>query len=181
MDKFPLQIAQGMHDSGAMITCVPVQFDNGEWESAVFFEVGGKQSREDRRVLRKIKTALPVTLEGEVISHANGSIVMLRFEVLTNKSNPLVGEVLLAPGLGNTQFDTLKLLSEQRQLRWYFGDANYSVIHSQQTTLFDHERQGYADLLSEAVTHDALLRVTGKYNATSAIEEVCSNYAFRQD
>jgi hypothetical protein len=179
MDRFPQPIAQGMRNNGAMTTCVPVQFDNGVWESAVFFEVGGKECKDDRRCLRKTRTALPVTIETDLISHANGSIVVLRFEVETQKANPLVGEVLLVPGLGDTQFDTLKNLTEQKQIRWYFGDAAYEVIHSQQTGLFDHERQGYADVLQEAVNHDAMLRLTGKYNATSAIEEVCSNYAYR--
>jgi len=168
-----------MRNSGAMTTCVPVQYDHGGWESAVFFEVGGKQCKDDRHLLRNTRSPLPVTIEGDVINHANGSIVMLRFEVLTAKDDPLAGEVLLAPGLGQSQFDTLKLLSEQSQLRWYFSDASYAVIHSQQTPLFDHERQGFADILSDAVNHDALLRLTGKYNATNAIQEVCSNYAFR--
>ncbi len=179
MDKFPQPIANGMRNNGAMTTCVPVQFDNGIWESAVFFEVGGKECKADRRLLRRTKTTLPVTVETDLISHANGSIVMLRFEVATRHENPLVGEVLLVPGLGDTQFDTLQYLTEQKQIRWYFGDAAYDVIHSQQTTLFDHERQGYTDLLQDAVNHDAVLRLTGKYNAASAIDEVCSNYAFR--
>ncbi len=181
MDKFPLPIARGMRNSGAMTSCVPVQFDNGIWESAVFFEVGGTQCKEDRRVLRKTTTPLPVTVEGDLINHANGSVVMLRFEVATYADNPLVGEVLLVPGLGDTQFETLKHLTEQKQLRWYFADAAYEVIHSQQFAIHDHERQGYADILHEAVKYDALLRLTGKYHAQSAIDEVCSNYAFRHD
>lgn len=179
MDKFPLPIAEGMKKSGAMITCVPVQFDGSVWESAVFFEVGGKESSKDRKILKKSRSPLPVGIEGEVITHASGSIVMLRFEVITDKVNPLAGEVLFAPGLGDTQFETLKTLSEQLTLRIYFGDTNYNVIHSQQTPLYDHERKGYAALLSEAVNHDAVLRLAGKYNATRAIEEVCDNYAYR--
>ena len=180
MDRFPLPIARGMRSSGAMTTCIPVQYDNGAWESAVFFEVGGKECKEDRRILRRTGGVLPVAVEADIINHAQASVVMLRFEVLTREDNPLVGEVLLTPGLGEVQFDTLKNLTEQRQMRWYFGDASYQVIHSQQTALYDHERQGYDELLQEAVKHDALVRLTGRYSAQEAINEVVGHYQLRQ-
>ena len=163
-----------------MTTCVPVQYDNGAWESAVFFEVGGKECKQDRRILRKTKVALPVAVEADIINHASASVVMLRFEVATDDDSPLVGEVLLAPGLGEVQFDTLKNLTEQQQIRWYFGNASYEVIHSQQTALYDHERKGYDELLQEAVKHDALVRLTGRYSAIDAINEVVGHYQLRQ-
>ncbi len=179
MDRFPLPIAQGMRNSGAMTTCIPVQFDNGVWETAVFFEVGGKECKDDRRTLRKLKSTLPISVEADIINHTNASVVMLRFEVLTRADSPLVGEVLLTPRLGAIQFDTLKHLTEQRNIRWYFGDSSYNVIHSQQTALYDHERQGYYDLLQEAISHDAMIRMTGKYNAANAVSEVASHYEYR--
>ena len=120
-----------------------------------------------------------MVMEADVINHAAASVVMLRFEVQTREESPLVGEVLLTPGLGDVQFETLRNLTEQRQLRWYFGDSAYQVIHSQQTALYDHERKGFEDLLQEAVGHDALVRLTGKYNAHSAIDEVVSHYQLR--
>ena len=43
MDRFPPPIARGMRQSGAMTTCLPVQIDTGQWETAVFFEVGGNR------------------------------------------------------------------------------------------------------------------------------------------
>jgi hypothetical protein len=179
MDRFPLPIAQGMRNNGAMTTCVPVQFDNGVWETAVFFEVGGKECKDDRRILRKTRSTIPISVEADIINHANASVVILRFEVITRKDNPLVGEVLVTPGLGDIQFDTLKHLTEQRNIRWYFGDSAYNVIYSQQTVLHDHERQGYDDLLQEAISHDALIRLTGNYSASNAISEIVSHYAYR--
>ena len=53
------------------------------------------------------------------------------------------------------------------------------VIHAQQTVLYEHERKGYAELLQEAVSHDALLRLTGRYSAQSALREIVSHYARR--
>lgn len=180
MDKFPYSVARGMRSNGAMTTCVPVQFDHGVWETAVFFEIGGKQCKQDRRALRKNRSPVPISVEADLINHANASVVMLRFEVFTAKEHPLIGEVLLTPGLGDIQFDALKYFSEQRHIRWYFGDSAYNVIHSQQTALHDHERKSYEALLNEAVLHDALVRLTGKYNASEAINEVVSHYDFRR-
>lgn len=163
-----------------MTTCVPVQFDQGNWETAVFFEVGGKHCRDDRKILRKTHSPLPVSIEADLINHANASVVTLRFEVMTCEDSPLVGEVLLAPGTGDTQFDTLKNLSCQHNMRWYFGDGAYNVIHSQQTTLYEHERQGYESILQDAIRHDAVVRLTGRYDAQSAFNEIVSHYAYRQ-
>ncbi len=162
-----------------MTTCVPVQFDQGNWETAVFFEVGGKHCSDDRKILRKTCSPLPVSIEADLINHANASVVTLRFEVMTRHDNPLVGEVLLAPGIGDTQFDTLKNLSSQHNMRWYFGDGTYNVIHSQQTTLCEHERQGYESILQDAVRHDAVVRLTGRYDAKRAFSEIVSHYAYR--
>ena len=112
---------------------------------------------------------------------ARRSNFTLRFEVATRNDNPLVGEVLLTPGMGDVQFDTLKHLTEQAHMRWFFGDAAYQVIHTQQTLLFDQEREAYNQLLQDAVKHDALIRLTGKYDATAAINEVVSHYALRKE
>lgn len=165
-----------MRQSGAMTTCVPVRFDGGPWETAVFFEIGGKECRKDRRVLRRTLSAVPIVAEMDMIEHSSAAVVMLRFEVLTDEHSPLVGEVLLTPGLGDVQFDTLRHLGRQPQIRWYFADASYQVIHAQQSSLHDSERAGYYSLLQRAVKHDALIRIKGRYDAQTAIREVLSHY-----
>ena len=86
-----------MRQSGAMTTCVPLEFDQGGWQSTVFFELGGKECKEDRRLLRKTTSPLAIGIEADIIEHTNAAVVMLRFEVMTTRDNPLVGEVLLAP------------------------------------------------------------------------------------
>ncbi len=179
MHKFPDSIIRSMQQSGAMITCVPVQFDGGIWESAVFFELGGDECQHDREILSASDKAIPVTLEAELIEHNSASVVMLRFEVLTDVENPLAGEVLIVPGLGDIQFETLKHLSEQQNLRFYFSDDYYNVIHSQQILLSDQERGGYAQILEQVISHDALIRLTGKYNAMSALSEIVGHYDIR--
>ena len=179
MNSFPPAIIHSMRLSGAMTTCVPLQFDDGLWQSTVFFELGGKQCKEDRRTLRNTKSPLPIGIEADIIEHTHAAIVMLRFEVMTSKDNPLVGEVLLAPGMGEVQFETLKHLSTQPQLKFYFGDSAYYVIHSQQISLGDPEHQGYQSLLDDAVSHDALIRLSGKYDGMRALHEVVDHYEVR--
>jgi len=168
-----------MQQSGAMTTCVPVQFFGNVWEAAVFFELGGEQCQDDRTTLISATKPLPISLEAELIEHASASVVMLRFEVMTNQEDPLAGEVLIVPGLGEIQFDTLKHLSEQQNLRFYFSDETYKVIHSQQIMLSDRERQGYGHILEEVISKDALIRLTGKYNAMSALSEIVGLYDVR--
>ena len=168
-----------MQQSGAMTTCVPVEFSDGSCESTVFFELGGDECEFDRLILSKASSPLGINLEAELIEHARASVVMLRFEILTQPEDPLAGEVLIVPGLGDVQFDTLKFLGSQQYLKFYFSDDRYNVIHSQQLVLSDQERQGYAQILEEVISHDALIRLTGKYDAMAALSEIVDHYDVR--
>ena len=154
--------------------------DDSNWRTAVFFELGGDECASDRKRLSETDSPLPVNLEGDVIETAAGALVMLRFEILTDPENPLAGEVLVAPGMGNSQFETLQYLGQQQALDFYFSDAKYRVIHSQQLALGEPERAGYRGLLEDAVSHDAVVRLTGRYDAKKAYKEVVANYANRR-
>ena len=168
-----------MDYTGSSVTCLPVQFDGGDWESAVFFQVAGSESKEDRRVLAKTDAALAVSVESELIQHSNASIIVIRLEVYTKEASPLIGEVLLCPGEKESHFETMKLLSEQPTLRWFFSDAAYWIIHTQQNRLGPTEHATFQEVLDEAVNHDAMVRMTGKYDANNALTEVLSHYEFR--
>ncbi len=89
MKKFPDSIIRSMQQSGAMTTCVPVQFTGDVWESAVFFELGGEQCQHDRQILVDAQNPLPISLEAELIEHASASVVMLRFEIMTNPTRSI--------------------------------------------------------------------------------------------
>lgn len=160
-----------------MTTCLPVRMDGAGWESAVFFGLEGQECEADRQVLAATDDPLPVALEADVIECGTAAIVMLRFEIATRKDDPLAGEVLLAPGRGKVQFETLNNLTVQDHLRFFFGDGQYRVIHSQQLRLGEQERQGYRGILEDAVQHDAMIRLTGRYDADAAMKEVTSHYA----
>ncbi len=160
-----------------MTTCVPLQFDDEIWRTAVFFELGGKECERDRHALESVSSPVAIGLEADLIEEKTAAVVMLRFEIMTIVDNPLAGEVLITPGLGNIQFETLNTLSGQDYLPFYFADGNYNVIHSQQLGLGNAERGGYRSLLDDAVSHDALIRLSGKYDAVAALKEVTSHYA----
>ncbi len=168
-----------MKESGAMTTCSMVQIDHDNWEAAVFFEVGGQECRNDRRILKRTQSAFGLTIEADVIEHSSASIFMLRFEVMVEPENPLIGEVLLAPGLGGVHFEVLDSLTRQKSLQIFFGDGAYKLLFSQQTKLKDEVRKGLLELLNLAVSHDALIRLTGRYDATEAMSEIVDHYASR--
>lgn len=168
-----------MRSSGAAATCVPVQFDEGDWEAAVFFQVGGPESKLDRRLLRQTDKPFPVSLETDVIEHSHAAVTMLRFEVYTTMDDPLIGEVLFAPGHYTTHFDTLTYLAKQSRLTWFFGDAAYDVLHTQTSNLGAQEHQEFKNMIDVSTKHDALVRMTAQYDANHALSEIASQYENR--
>ncbi len=168
-----------MSVTGSSLTCLPVSFDRTDWESAIFFQLSGKESKQDRRVLSRLDESVPVAIDADIIKHANAAVIVIRVEVYTSESDPLTGEVLLTPGEIKSHFETVRLLSKQPLLKWYFGDAAYWVIHSQQNQLSNVDNSVFADVLDVATRHDALIRMTGRYNIQSALNEVVSHYEFQ--
>ncbi len=179
MKRFPEFIRNGMDYSGSSITCLPVQIDAGDWESAIFFQLGGRESKEDRRILSRLRATVPVSVEAQLIEHNSAAVIVIRFEVYTRQDNPLVGEVLLTPGHIQAHFETMKLLTKQSLLRWFFSDAAYWIIHSQQNRLGKSEHEAFQKVLDDATRHDAFVRITGTYDVEAALREVVSHYEFR--
>ncbi|MCY4051341.1 MAG: hypothetical protein OXE41_03450 [Gammaproteobacteria bacterium] len=169
-----------MRKSGAMATCSVVKFeDDGEWETAAFIEVGGKECKEDRRILKRSKSAFNVAIEADIIEHTFASIFVLRFEIMTKPHDPLVGEVLVAPGIGSPHFDVLDNLTRQDSMRFYFGDGSYRILFSQDVSLSEKVRTGLQEVLNSTVRSDALIRLTGKYDVNRAMSEIVQYYAYR--
>jgi len=169
-----------MEASGATTTCLAVQIDSGAWETAIFFQVGGPESKMDRRVLARTTKPIPASIEADLIEHEMATVVLLRLEVQTVVGDPLVGEILVAPGRTESQFEALKCLTRQQRLLWFFGDRAYWIIHSQQNRWGESERAGFKQLLADATHHDALIRVTGRYDANAALQSIVANYELRE-
>jgi|GEM_PF-878125 len=189
-----------MQRSGASATCLAVSLedvpsasspsqssmtsskdetDNQAWESAIFFQVGGPESKEDRRRLRSSNKPVSVAIETDLISHAKAGVVVLRLEVYTRPDDPLVGEVLFVPGEHKSHFEALDLLSRQPRLSWFFGDESFHVLKIQQFLMSTEEHSAFSEILSNTLRHDALLRMTTGYDAKAALTEVVSRYEMR--
>ena len=106
-----------MDYTGSGATCLPVQIDGGDWESAIFFQLGGRESKDDRRILSRLSSTVPVSVETDLIDHNNAAVIVIRFEVFTRQDNPLIGEVLLTPGHISAHFETIRLLTQQNALK----------------------------------------------------------------
>ncbi len=179
MKRFPRSVREAMSRAGAAATCLPVRLDRGDWETAVFFQVSGPECKEDRRRLRRADGPLPVGIETDLIESSHAAVIQLRLEVHTLPEDPLAGEILLTPGHASEHFDALKLLTRQPRLCWFFGDQAYWLVHSQAHPLDSEQHRGFEQLLGDALRHDALIRMTGRYDAQAALSEVVVHYELR--
>lgn len=179
MKRFPEFVRESMRAGGAAATCVPVQLDGAQWETAFFFHVAGPECKEDRRLMRKSAGPLPTGLETDLIETEFAAVVVLRPEVHTRDGDPLTCEILLTPGEGGTHFEALKLLASQQRICWFFGDQAYWMVHSQQLPLGDEQRAGFDELLRDALKHDTMVRLTGRYDAQAALGEIVKHYELR--
>lgn len=177
--RFPRSVRKAMAASGATATCVPVKLELDTWETAFFVQLSGPECKGDRRILSQRDRPLPIGVETELIEHQHAAVVMLRLEVHTDPDDPLAAEILMTPGEGPEQFDTLKLLAKQSRLCWFFGDQDYWTLHSQQHPLEAQQHASFDELLRDAARHDALIRCTGRYDAKAALAHVISHYELR--
>jgi len=179
MKRFPLPVRQAMSGSGAMATCLPVRLDDAGWEAAVFVQLAGAESREDRRRMARARKPFAMGLESDVVETEHGAVVMLRPELHTRPEDPLGVEILLTPGVGGGHHEALSLLTRQASLSWFFGDGAYWVLHAQTLPLQAPHHQGFQDLLAACLRHDTLVRLTGTYDAPAALGEVVRHYELR--
>lgn len=186
-----------MSAGGSTVTCLPVQLgEEGEttvvneagtsllpakdnWQSTIFFRLGGSESQRDIGLLKNAKTAYSVGIETDIIEHENASVVMLRVQVFTQPDNPLVGEILLTPGGAETHYEILTLLSGQQELTWFFSNQKFELIHQQKQPLTQEWRDEFLALRNEAFKRDSLIRLAGKYSAQTAFAEIVSHYGLR--
>ena len=177
--QFPGAVREAMSASGAMATCVPVQFEPGRWQAAFFFQVAGAESKRDRRAMRRGEGPFAMGLENDVVETEHGAVVVLRPELHIDPDDPLVMEILLTPGDGGAHHEALRLLGEQPTLSWLFADRAWWVIHAQSHPLAPEQHAGFADLLATALRHDTMVRLTATYDAAAAVGEVVRHYELR--
>ena len=179
MNRFPRAVRDAMRASGAAATCVPVQIDGERWQAALFLQLAGPECKADRRVISRSEGPVAVGIEVDLIKDEHAGVVALRAEVYTRSEDPMVSEILMTPGAGSSHFEALKLLTVQPRLCWFFGDEAYWLMHSQSHPLPPEQRAGFSELLDDTVRHDAVVRLTGRYDAAAALATVASQYELR--
>ena len=179
--RFPAPVREAMIASGAAATCIPVELDGGAPEAAFFISLAGPESKADRRVIRRWRGPLSLGLDSDVIETGHGAVVVLRPEVHTGPFDPFVCEILVTPGEGGAHFEALDLLSRQPRLTWFFGDRGFEIIRTQQHPLAGGQRAEFAALLKDALRHDAVTRMTRRYDGRAALGEVARHYTLRAD
>jgi hypothetical protein len=181
MKYFPASIRDAMRKSGAAATCVPVQLEGPDWETALFIHVSGPECKQDRRILKSAREPTPATLSAELMTHANAAIIVLRLEVMTVIDDPLVFEILLTPGAVSSHYECVKLLAGQQRICWFFGDGDFRVLQAQEQTIDRDKHESFESLAREAFAHDSLVRIAGKFDAEAALAEVAAHYAPRSE
>ena len=82
------------------------------------------------------------------------------------------GLVLFLTGHLTSHFDAVKCLGGQQSIGLFIGDAHCNLLHQQRIPLADEHRQVFTDLLDEALKHDTLVRMTGKYDPDAVFGSV---------
>ena len=184
--RFPDEVVVALHEAGVTLGCLPVRIDDGDWRAALFYVVppdapclvrrrAGRASDRGGDVADDA-AALPgapfaVALEADLHEHASATVVELGIEIRT-PGTPLAGSVLFLTGHVSAHFDALTLLAAQPDLPLFIGDEYCRLLASQRVPLGDVERGVFRSLLDEAVGRDAVIRLSGRYDATKAFDEV---------
>ena len=117
----------------------------------------------------------------ELLTHENASVVLIRFEIQTIITDPLVFEILLVPGEVSLHYECLKFLAQQNRIRYFFADSDFRVLQEQEQDISGVQHENFETLAREAFAHDSVIRMTGRYNAQAAMSEVVAHYQLRTE
>lgn len=174
-ERFPDDVIVALHDAGITLGCLPVRIDNADWTAALFLVLAP-----DAACLgadgKLGGGPFSVSLELDLHEHASATVIELLIDVAT-PGEPIGGSVLFLTGHASAHFDALMLLSSQPDLPLFIGDAYCRLLCSQRIPLGNGERAGFRTLLDEAVGRDAVIRMSGRYDASAAFDAVLSDTA----
>lgn len=161
LQKFPDEVIVALHEAGITATCMPIQIDQGDWQAAFFYVL-----EPDAPCLRGGKLLggpFTVSLDADLHEHENGTMIEIGFEIIT-PIQPSHGVMLFLTGHTSTHFDALNLLSNQDDIPLFIGDQYCSTLWQQRVPVNEAFRLGMSGLINEAVTRDAVIRMTDRYD-----------------
>jgi len=169
--KFPDEVIVALHEANITATCMPIKIDEGEWQAAFFYVLQpdapclgvnavAADSASDGAFL---SGPFSVALDADLHEHDNGTMIEIGVEINT-PVEPCMGIMLFLTGHSSTHFEALKLLSEQEDIPLFIGDQFCNTLWQQRLPLNNEFRLGITGLINEAVTRDAIIRMTDRYD-----------------
>lgn len=171
-EKFPDDVIVALHNANVTVSCVPVRIDDDQWQAAVFFIIPA-----DAPCLGKGRLApgpFAVELDADLHEHSNGSLIEIGIDIATPVEHSR-GTLLFLTGHSKSHFEALNLLVTQQDLPVFLGDEYCNVLSRQRVPLTDTMRAGFKQLLDEAVSRDAVIRMTGRYEPEAVFSDVVAS------
>ena len=164
-ERFPDDVVVALHEAQVTATCLPVRIDGGDWRAALFYVVAP-----DAPCLkggRILGGPFAVAFEADLHEHEAGTVFELGVEIRT-PVRPLAATMLFLTGHASGHFEALRLLAGRDEVVLHLGDAHCRTLWRQRVPLPEAHRAGIRALLDEAVGRDAVIRMTGRYDAEAA-------------
>jgi len=173
MARFPDGVIKAMHHAGTTVTCMPVQIDNGDWVSALFFILPEKFDESRISAIFDPARTFPVSLEADLKEQHTATLIALSIDITLGADEEVLnGQILFIPGHIASHHEAVELLSRQNAITIFIGDKHCNLLLQQRIPLVDEHRQVFADLLREAASRDALIRFRGQYDPDAAFVEL---------
>ncbi|MFT4726303.1 MAG: hypothetical protein ACI9UN_000798 [Granulosicoccus sp.] len=160
-ERFPDDVIVLLHNAQVTVSCVPIQVDDGQWQAAIFFVLAKSAPCLTDGQLRGGPFA--VEFDADLHEHEKGTLIEVGIDIATPVENSL-GTLLFITGHSPSHFESIKLLSEQPELPLFIGNEFCEVLYRQRIPVSDVMRSGFKQLLDEAVSRDAVIRMTGHYD-----------------
>lgn len=159
--KFPDGVIVALHEASITATCMPIKLDGGSWQAAFFYVLSPDAACLTGGKLRGGPFA--VAMDADLHEHDNGTMIEIGIEIVT-PIEPSSGVMLFLTGHTSTHFDALTLLSEQDDIPLFIGDQFCNTLWQQRVPVNEAFRHGMMSLINEAVTRDAVIRMTDRYD-----------------
>lgn len=170
--RFPDAVISAMHHTNSTVTCMRVQIEAGEWESAIFFVLPPDVTEDQIKQLFVAGKLFPVGLDADVREHENGTMIELGVEIELSPGDNVRGVVLFLTGHMESHHEAMKCLATQQSLGIFIGDVHCNLLHQQRIPMADEHRAAFDDMLNEAVKRDALIRMTGTYDPQKVFDSI---------
>lgn len=168
--KFPDEVIVALHEANITATCMPIKIDQGEWQAAFFYVIQpdapclvAEHQPDTDTESPQLEGPFSVALDADLHEHDNGTMIEIGVEINT-PVEPCMGIMLFLTGHSSTHFEALKLLSEQNDIPLFIGDQYCNTLWQQRVPLDNEFRLGITGLINEAVTRDAIIRMTDRYD-----------------